>query len=116
MRGVFLAETRGLTIGFYAPKMHVKRGRSSGLGAGLRFEIDLRPSLGARQRFLGLRPIGLALRAARADLSQRERYQNSSRSANWIWRSRFAVSRMTPAEPAISLPEKTINSGYLKFA
>src|ERR1043166_1809492 len=44
------------------------------------------------------------------------RYQNWSRSANWIWRSRFAVSRMTPAEPAISLPEKTISSGYLKFA
>src|SRR6266850_5421898 len=50
------------------------------------------------------------------DHSQRAAPQNSSRSANWIWRSRFAVDGMTPAEPAMSLPEKMINSGYLKFA
>ena len=28
-----------------------------------------------------------------------ERDQNSNRSANWIWRSRFAVSVMSPAVP-----------------
>ena len=40
------------------------RGRGEAAGEGLKIRIDLRPSPGARQRLLGLRPIGLALRAA----------------------------------------------------
>src|SRR5215510_2140191 len=42
--------------------------------------------------------------------------QNSSRSANWIWRSGGKVSLMTPAEPAKLLPWKTIIWGNRKFA
>ena len=45
-----------------------------------------------------------------------ERDQNSSRSANWIWRSRFAVSVMTPAKPLMFVPSKTTGLGTLKFA
>ena len=53
---------------------------------------------------------------ARTIRNGRAPFQNSSRSANWIWRSRVEVSRMTAAEPAMSRPEKTISSGCEKFA
>src|SRR5262245_39172760 len=47
--------------------------------------------------------------------------QNSSRSANWIWRSRFAVSVMAPADPAYFVGSEVSNTtfpaiGLLKFA
>src|SRR5437667_12524048 len=42
--------------------------------------------------------------------------QNSSRSANWIWRSGGKGSLMTPAQPAKLLPEKTVLWGNRTFA
>ena len=42
--------------------------------------------------------------------------QNVSFSANWIWRSRFAVSVISPAVPLMLVSEKTIAFGVSKFA
>ena len=42
--------------------------------------------------------------------------QNSSRSANWICRSRFDVSKMRPALPLMLAPVKITVSGVRKFA
>src|SRR5262249_42529654 len=52
----------------------------------------------------------------RAGLSQRERYQNRSFSANWICREVPLVSVITPADGLIAVPEKTIWFGDAKLA
>ena len=61
--------------------------RKVGEGEGLRICKDLKPH-----------PARVSLRLSRADLSQREKYQNSSFSANWICRAGVAVLVISPAE------------------
>ena len=42
--------------------------------------------------------------------------QKRIRTANWIWRSRVAVSVMMPADGLMLFPKNTIALGVLKFA